>query len=143
MDFYVTSCYIGGETLHKAIYNSRHNFMILSYKPTLQKLGMVVNAFNPSTWWGQPTLHSEFQTSQRYTERACIKSITIKLHYRKVLMLMELINSACKCFYQSTSLLLLCIKTFIYSTCMSVMYVYVQYVWCPRWSKENASSSGT
>jgi hypothetical protein len=43
---------------------------------------VVVHAFNPSTWeerqadfwvWGQPGLQSEFQDSQGYTEKPCLK----------------------------------------------------------------------
>jgi hypothetical protein len=44
------------------------------------RLGVVVHAFNPSTQeaeaggvWGQPGLQSEFQDSQGYTERSCLK----------------------------------------------------------------------
>ena len=43
--------------------------------------GVVVHAFNPSTWeaeadfWvrGQPGLQSEFQDSQGYTEQPCLE----------------------------------------------------------------------
>jgi hypothetical protein len=43
------------------------------------KPGVVAHAFNPSTreadfWvWGQPGLQSEFQDSQSYTEKPCLK----------------------------------------------------------------------
>jgi hypothetical protein len=48
----------------------------------LRMPGVVVHAFNPSTWeaeaggfWvrGQPGLQSEFQDSQNYTEKPCLK----------------------------------------------------------------------
>jgi hypothetical protein len=51
------------------------------------RLGVVALAFNPSTWEaeagrflssvrGQPGLQSEFQDSQSYTEKPCLKNKT-------------------------------------------------------------------
>jgi hypothetical protein len=46
---------------------------------------MAAHAFNPSTWeaeaggflsWSQPGLQSEFQDSQDYTEKPCLKKPT-------------------------------------------------------------------
>jgi hypothetical protein len=52
---------------------------------------MVAHSFNPSTWeavqadfwvWGQPGLQSEFQDSQVYTKKPCLKTTT-KLDQRQ------------------------------------------------------------
>jgi hypothetical protein len=52
--------------------------MWLQVKNHWSKLGLVVHAFNPSTQEveaeaGQPGLQSEFQDSQGYTEKPCLK----------------------------------------------------------------------
>jgi hypothetical protein len=37
------------------------------------RLGMVVHAFNSSTWEASLSLQSEFKDSQGYTEKSCLK----------------------------------------------------------------------